>query len=137
MDKVEGPQEFTNYLENNIYAPTGEVLLSYIDPTTISMKGYDKVGEVYEQALNYTSVVAGITDTDDDSSDSIIGFGIIVEFPLFIINKFWQWITKALHIAPFGKGYGLEWRCLRRALTSHAVSISVTERPARQGKCAG
>ena len=90
MDKVEGPQEFTDYLENNIYAPTGEVLLSYTDPTTISMKGYDKAGEVYEQSLNYTPVVAGITDTtdtDDDSSDSIIGFGMIVAFSLFTINK--------------------------------------------------
>ena len=78
MDKVEGPQEFTDYLENNIYAPTGEVLLSYTGPTTISMKGYDKAGEVYEQSLNYTPVVAVITyttDTDDDSSDRIIGFG--------------------------------------------------------------
>jgi hypothetical protein len=97
MDKVEGPQEFTDYLENNIYAPTGEVLLSYTDPT-ISMKGYDKAGEVYEQPLNYTPVVNGVTDTTDtdgDPSDSIIGFGIIVAFSLFTINKIWQWITKA------------------------------------------
>jgi hypothetical protein len=60
MDKVEGPQEFTDYLENNIYAPTGEVLLSYTDPTTISMKEYDKAGEVYEQSLTILLLSLGL-----------------------------------------------------------------------------
>ncbi len=96
MDKVEGPQEFTNYLEINNYAPTGEVLLTYTDPTTISMKGYDKAGKMYEQSLDFTPVVAGITATDDNSTDSLIGFGVIVAFCLFVFNKTWNWITKAL-----------------------------------------
>lgn len=101
MDKVEGPQEFIDYLESNNYPPTGEVLLSYTGPTAITMKGYDKAGDVYEQTLDYTPVTAGITDTtdttnsDDDSSDSILGFGVVVVFSIYIFNKIWQWIAKA------------------------------------------
>lgn len=88
LEKVEGVQEFIDFLNTNNNASSGEVLLSYTEPTTITLKGWDFDGKEYSQTLNFTPLVAGtqnVSDSSDSGSDywwllipgGLIGWGII------------------------------------------------------------
>ena len=81
LDKVEGPQEFIDYLETNGNSPSGQVLLSYDSPTTITVKGWDKSGKEYAQNLSFSPLVADAqTDNSnsEESSDSDYWIGMLV-----------------------------------------------------------
>lgn len=96
LDKVEGVDEFINYLKTNNNQPQGKVLLPYSAPTSLTIKGWDKSGREYKQDLSFSPIVAAASQqsnsTESDNSDwygiLALGFaGGAIWFGLWILNK--------------------------------------------------
>jgi hypothetical protein len=96
LEKVEGPQEFIDHLDAHSNAPSGVVRLSYIDPTTIDIKGWDHMGKEYSQSLAYTPSVTPINAVSTEPNWWL--FGLLAyfggAFGWGILNSIWQKITK-------------------------------------------
>lgn len=86
MDKVQGPEEFIDYLKSNNNSPKGRVLISYPIATTINLKGWDMSNKEYNQSIAYTPIAKTNNSNSGTSTDfgtgvlfvgGIIGFGFL------------------------------------------------------------
>ncbi len=75
MDKVQGPQEFIDYLKSNNNSPKGRVLISYPATTTINLKGWDKTSKEYNQSIAYTPIAKASNTNNSSSGD--FGTGVL------------------------------------------------------------
>jgi|GEM_PF-2486551 hypothetical protein len=85
LDKVQGPQEFIDYLKSSDNTPSGQVKLNYSTPTTIKLTGWDLSKKEYVQEMAFTPLIANLKkdqSSKESSSDSswvylILGGGLI------------------------------------------------------------
>jgi hypothetical protein len=68
LKKVEGPQEFIDYLDTYGKLPKSRVRLTSPTPLTYVLKGWDADGKEYSQTLAYTPLVAADKGTRSSSS---------------------------------------------------------------------
>jgi hypothetical protein len=98
LEKVEGVQEFIDYLNTNNKPPSGEVLLSYTEPTTIALKGWDFSGKEYSQTLNFTPLIANTQNVSDSStSDKDYNWWLLIPGGILVwavIGSIWNKIKK-------------------------------------------
>lgn len=100
LEKVEGPQEFINYLETYNHPPKGSVMLSSTEPTTLTVKGWDFNGKEYTQTLSYNPLITSDTESNDTSKDNSGWWSLLILGGLFgwgLIGAAWDKLKKILH----------------------------------------
>jgi hypothetical protein len=96
LEKVEGPQEFIDHLNAHNNAPSGVVRLSYSEPTTINIKGWDDEGKEYSQTLAYTPTGMPINAASTEPNWELFGLLAFIggAFGWGILTSIWQKLTK-------------------------------------------
>jgi len=70
LKTVEGPNEFIDHLKTNGNLPKSKVLLTYENPTTIKMKGWDYKKKEYSQDLLYSPIPIAEQIKTNNASES-------------------------------------------------------------------
>jgi hypothetical protein len=72
LDKVQGPQEFINYVKTYNYPAKGSIQLTSTEPITFTVKGWDFDGKEYSQTLSYSPPVTPEIESQSSKATTVV-----------------------------------------------------------------
>lgn len=96
LAEVRGPNEWVNYLSSHDNAPTGDVLLTYTNPTEIVLTGTDRNKKEYSTKISYTPVSTSSTNSSSNDETPWGGILLFTGGLIFVALKITTWFLSTI-----------------------------------------